>query len=95
MKPQSFGFRLLAAILAAFAVIGTATVGKPMVPFKGQSAGVVTTVGFDPDLGIVSTHSEGQGEDGRQITACEASTSISSGTIRTVACARCGIMIRT
>jgi hypothetical protein len=62
MKRQSYGFKLLAAVLAAFTLIGTATAGKPMVPFKGQSKGVVTTVGFDPDLGVVTTHSEGQGE---------------------------------
>ena len=62
MKRQSYGFKLVAAVLAAFTLIGTATAGKPMVPFKGQSTGLVTTLGFDPDLGIVSTLSEGQGE---------------------------------
>ena len=62
MKRQRYGFKLLAAVLAAFTLIGTATAGKPMVPFKGQSSGVVTTVGFDPELGVVSVHGEGQGE---------------------------------
>jgi hypothetical protein len=62
MKRQTYGFKLLAAALAAFTLIGTATAGKPMVPFKGQSSGVVTTVGFDPELGVVSAHGEGQGE---------------------------------
>jgi len=62
MKPHSYGFKLLATILAAFTVIGTAYAGKPLVPFKGQSTGVVTTVGFDPVLGVVSTRAEGQGE---------------------------------
>ena len=62
MKRQTYGFKLLAAVLAAFTLIGTATAGKPMVPFKGQSSGVVTTVGFDPELGVVSVHGEGQGE---------------------------------
>jgi len=62
MKRQSYGFKLVAAVLTAATLIGTATAAKPMAPFKGQSTGVVTTLGFDPDLGIVSTHSEGQGE---------------------------------
>ena len=62
MKRQTYGFKLLAAVLAAFTLIGTATAGKPMVPFKGQSSGVVRTVGFDPELGVVSVHGEGQGE---------------------------------
>ena len=62
MKRQTYGFKLLAAVLAAFTLIGAATAGKPMVPFKGQSSGVVRTVGFDPELGVVSVHGEGQGE---------------------------------
>lgn len=61
MKRQ-YGFKLLAAVLAAFTLIGTATAGKPLVPFKGQSSGVITTLGFDPVLGVVSTRAEGQGE---------------------------------
>ena len=52
----------MAAVLAAFTLIGTATAGKPLVPFKGQSSGAVTTVGFDPELGVVFVHGEGQGE---------------------------------
>src|ERR1041384_8319393 len=62
MKPQSYGFKLLATIVAAFTVIGTAYAGKPLVQFKGQSTGVITTVGFDPVAGGVSTHAEGRGE---------------------------------
>jgi hypothetical protein len=62
MKRQSYGFKLMAAVLAAFTLIGTATAGKPLVPFKGESSGVATTVGFDPELGVVSVHGEGQGE---------------------------------
>ena len=62
MKRQLYGFKLLAAVLAAFTLCGTATAGKPPVPFKGQSTGVITTLGFDPVLGVVSTRSEGQGE---------------------------------
>ena len=52
----------MAAVLAALTLSGTATAGNPIVPFKGQSSGTVTTVGFDPDLGVVSTHGDGQGE---------------------------------
>ena len=63
MKRQLYGFKLLAAVLAAFTLSGTATAGKPLVPFKGQSSGVVTTVGSDPELGVVSVHGEGQGEE--------------------------------
>ena len=62
MKRQLYGFKLLAAVLAAFTLCGTASAGKPLVPFKGQSTGVITTLGFDPVLGVVSTRSEGQGE---------------------------------
>ena len=62
MKRQLYGFKLLAAVLAAFTLCGTATAGKPLVPFKGQSTGVITTLGFDPELGVVSLRSEGQGD---------------------------------
>ena len=62
MKLQSYWLKLMAAVLAALALSGTATAGNPIVPFKGQSSGTATTVGFDPDLGVVSTHAEGQGE---------------------------------
>jgi len=62
MKQQSYGFKLLATILVACTVIGTAYAGKPLVPFKGQSTGVITTVGFDPVSGVVSTRAEGRGE---------------------------------
>jgi hypothetical protein len=62
MKRQSYGLKLMAAVLAALTLSGTATAGKPLVPFKGQSSGIVTTVGFDPELGVVSIHGEGQGE---------------------------------
>ena len=62
MKRQSYGFKLLTAVLAALTLSGTATAGKPLVPFKGQSTGVITTLGFDPELGVVSLRSEGQGD---------------------------------
>ena len=61
MKRQLYGFKLLAAVLAAFTLCGTANAGKPLVPFKGQSTGVITTVGFDPVLGVVSTTLGGPG----------------------------------
>ena len=62
MKRQLYGFKLLAAVLAAFTLGGTATAGKPWCRSRANRAGVVTTLGFDPELGVVSTRSEGQGE---------------------------------
>src|SRR3954447_26532309 len=62
MKQHSYRFKLLAAALAVFTLIGTATAGKPLVPFRAQSTGTVTTLGFDPELGIISTRAEGRGE---------------------------------
>jgi hypothetical protein len=62
MKRQSYGSKLIVAVLAALALNLTASAAKPLVPFKGQSSGIVTTVGFDPELGVISTHAEGQGE---------------------------------
>src|SRR5258708_1182553 len=61
-QQQSYGFKIMAAVLATLTISGTATAGKPLVPFKGQSSGIATTVGFDPQLGVVSVHGEGQGE---------------------------------
>jgi len=52
----------MTAVLAVLTLSGAATAGQPPVPFKGQSSGVVTTLGFDPDLGVISTRAEGQGE---------------------------------
>jgi hypothetical protein len=48
---------------AAFVVVCMlpATAGE-RVPFKGQSSGVVTTVGFDPVKGIAYTHVSGTGQ---------------------------------
>jgi hypothetical protein len=62
MKLQSFRFKIMATVLAALTLSGTASAGKAMVPFKGQSTGVVTMRGFDPELGVFSTTAEGQGE---------------------------------
>src|SRR5712692_5116253 len=51
----------MAAMLAALTLSGPATAGE-LVPFKGQSSWVITTVGFDPVKGIVYTHETGEGE---------------------------------
>ena len=61
MKQRLYRFRALAAVLAALTLSGPATAGE-QVPFKGQSSGVVTTVGFDPVAGIVYVHGVGEGE---------------------------------
>ena len=61
MKQRLYRFRALAAVLAALTLSGPATAGE-QVPFKGQSSGVVTTVGFDPVAGIVYVHGVGKGE---------------------------------
>src|SRR5438034_5203050 len=61
MKQRVYGFRILAAVLAALILSGLASAGES-VPFKGQSSGVITTVGFDPVAGIVYTHEVGEGE---------------------------------
>ena len=55
MKQRLYRFRALAAVLAALTLSGPATAGE-QVPFKGQSSGVATTVGFDPVAGIVYVH---------------------------------------
>jgi hypothetical protein len=54
-------FTAIVAVMAALPLIGPASAGEP-VPFKGQSAGQITTTGFDPVQGIVSTHEVGEGE---------------------------------
>jgi hypothetical protein len=51
---------LLGAALVVVCML-TATAGE-RVPFKGQSSGVVTTVGFDPVKGIAYTHVSGTGQ---------------------------------
>ncbi len=61
MKQRVYGFKVLAAVLAALTLSGPAIAGK-LVPFKGKSSGVITTVGFDPVNGIVYTHASGEGE---------------------------------
>ena len=61
MKQRVYGFKVLAAVLAALTLNGPAIAGK-LVPFKGKSSGVITTVGFDPVNGIVYTHASGEGE---------------------------------
>jgi hypothetical protein len=61
MKQRIYGFRLLATVLATFAVSGSAIAAESL-PFKGQSTGTVTVVGFDPVAGAVSVRGAGAGE---------------------------------
>ena len=61
MKLRIYGFKVLAAVLAALTLSGPAIAGK-FVPFKGKSSGVITTVGFDPVNGIAYLHGTGEGE---------------------------------
>jgi len=60
MQQRFYKFSVLAAALPALVLSGLATAGE-RVPFKGQSSGVVTTVGFDPSTMIASTRVEGEG----------------------------------
>jgi hypothetical protein len=60
MNQRLYRFNTLAAVLTALTLSGPAIAGE-QVPFKGQSSGVVTTVGFDPIAGIVYAHGEGTG----------------------------------
>jgi hypothetical protein len=60
MKQRLYRFRALAAVLAALTMSAPAT-AREQVPFKGQSSGVATTVGFDPVAGIVYVHGEATG----------------------------------
>jgi len=62
MKQRLHRFRVLAAVLAALALSGPASAAGQQVPFKGRSSGVVTTVGFDPVAGILSTRLAGEGQ---------------------------------
>ena len=61
MRRRVFGFTVLGVVAAVLTVSGPANAGE-QVPFKGQSSGQISTVGFDPVQGIVSTHEVGQGE---------------------------------
>ena len=51
----------MAAMFLAAVLAGPAA-ARNQVPFKGQSSGVVTTVGFDPVAGIAYIRGEGEGE---------------------------------
>jgi hypothetical protein len=62
MKQRMGGFSILTAVLAALILSGPATGAATQVPFKGQSSGVVTAVGFDPVAGIAYTRVEGEGQ---------------------------------
>jgi hypothetical protein len=61
MKQRLYGFSVLAAVLAALTLSGTATAGGKEVPFKGRSSGVVmptTCQGPNQECTIV----DGEGE---------------------------------
>src|SRR6476646_5136652 len=62
MKKRLYRFKILAAALAALTLSGPVNAGEPQVPFRSQSRGIVTTIGFDAEQAIVRTHLEGQGE---------------------------------
>src|SRR3954467_6532847 len=61
MKQPLYGFPILVAVLTALSLSGSVKAGE-QVPFKGQSSGVVTAVGFDPVAGIAYTHVAGEGQ---------------------------------
>jgi len=66
MKQRLYQFTALAAVLVALTLggpvmAGPATAGNA-VPFKGQSSGVVTVVGFDPVEGLAYNRVEGAGQ---------------------------------
>jgi len=48
-------------MIGALTCRGNAAPRSRSVPFKGQSGGFVSTVGFDPLAGIIYTHAEGSG----------------------------------
>nr|MBA3389534.1 hypothetical protein [Rubrobacter sp.] len=62
MNQRLYGVGVLLVALAMLTLSAQAmAAGKP-VPFKGQSRGVVTTVGFDPVAKIAYTSVAGQGQ---------------------------------
>ena len=82
MKQRLDGFSVLAAVLAALTLSGPATAAGKQVPFKGQSSGVVTAVGFDPVAGIAYTHLEGEGQAthfGRFAVAADVAVDVATG----------------
>ena len=62
MKHRLYWFSVLAVVLSALTLSGPAMAAAKQVPFKGQSSGVVTAVGFDPVAGVALTHVEGVGQ---------------------------------
>ncbi len=62
MKQRLYWFSGLAAVLATLVLSGPTMAAGKQVPFKGQSSGVVTAVGFDPVAGIAYTHVAGEGQ---------------------------------
>src|SRR4051794_4979631 len=59
---RCYWFSILVAVLAALTLSAPAAAAGTQIPFKGRSSGVVTTVGFDPVAGILSTHVQGEGQ---------------------------------
>jgi hypothetical protein len=60
MKQRVYCSTAVGVLLAALSLCGTGTAGES-VPFKGESSGFVTTVGFDPVEGVVYVHGTGTG----------------------------------
>ncbi len=61
LKRSILVITLVLGIFTSLVSAAPATTRKP-VPFKGQSSGLVTTVGFDPVALIAYTHAEGAGQ---------------------------------
>jgi hypothetical protein len=61
MKQRLYGFSVLAAVLAALTLSGTATAGGEEVPFKGWSSGVIVpTPCLDPNDICTVLYGEGE-----------------------------------
>ena len=60
MQQRLYRSSVLAGALAALILSGQAVAGE-RVPFKGESSGALTTVGFDPTTNTAFTHVEGEG----------------------------------
>ena len=61
MKQRLYGFSILAAVLAALTLSGTATAGGKEVPFKGRSSGVIVPATcLDPNDSCTVLYGEGE-----------------------------------
>jgi hypothetical protein len=82
MKRRLYWFSVLAAVLAALTLSQPAMAAGKQVPFKGQSSGVVTAVGFDPVQGLALTHVEGVGQAthlGRFTLSADVAVAVATG----------------